>query len=116
VVAGDAFVIGDRDLAPEREASLAAGGGPGAPWPAEVLAGAGGENRQRAAGRRDHGFDFLKGLGDLEVDAVQLRDRAVLRLLHPLTELFDSVDGPRRVRLEALLGLLDRSPRQDEVA
>ena len=45
--------------------------------------------------------------------AVELGDGAVLEVLHPLAELIDTVDGPVRVRLEELLGLLDRCSRED---
>ena len=56
VVAGDALVVADRDLAPEREHRLAERRVPGAAGTAEVLRRSGVVHRRRAAGRGDHGL------------------------------------------------------------
>ncbi|MCZ7576174.1 MAG: hypothetical protein M5U18_03625 [Dehalococcoidia bacterium] len=45
--------------------------------------------------------------------AVQLGDRPVLEVLHPLAELLDTVDRVGGVRLEELLGLFDGRTGQD---
>ena len=93
VMAGDALVVADRHLAPEREAGLAQRRVPGAAGAAEVLRRARVVHRGRAAGRGDHRLDALHRLGDVEVGAVELGDRAVEQLLVPAPELVDALDG-----------------------
>ena len=100
VMAGDAFVVADRDLAPEREAGLAERRVPRPPRTGEVFARAGVVHGRRAAGRCDHGLATTDRLGDVEVDAVERGDGGVDQLLVPALEGVDAFDDPGRVRLE----------------
>ena len=102
VMAGDALVVTDRHLAPQREACLAERRVPGAARAAEVLRRARVVHRRRATRRGDHRLDALHRLGDVEVHAVELGDGAVQQLLVPALERVDALDGARRVGLEVL--------------
>ena len=92
VMARDALVVTDRDLAPEREPGLAQRRVPGAAGPAEVLGRARVVHRGRAARGRDHRLDLPDRRGDVEVHAVELDDGRVEQVLQPRAERVDTLD------------------------
>ena len=111
VMAGDALVVADRHLAPEREAGLAERRVPGASGPAEVLRRARVVHRRRATGLRDHRLDALHRLGDVEVHAVELGDRRVHQVLQPGAQVVLALDRARGIGLEELDHRLERLVR-----
>ena len=117
VMAGNALVVADRHLPPEREARLAERRVPGPARPAEVLRRARVVHRRRAARRRDHRLHPADRLRDVEVHAVQLDDGRIEEVLEPFTELVDTVDHTCRVALEVLDhgvdGLTGQDPLRD---
>src|SRR5262245_538225 len=94
------LVVAGRDLAPQRERRLAERRIPGAARSREVLARSRVVLRGRATGRRDHRLATVQRLGDVEVRAVEVRDRGVDELLVPVLERVDAVDRPVRVDVE----------------
>ena len=113
MMAGDAFVVADRHLAPEREARLAERRVPRPAGPAEVLRRSRVVHRSRAAGRSDHRLDPLDRVGDVEVRAVELGDRRVEQVLQPLAELVDAFDGAVGIGFEMVDHDIERLAGQD---
>ena len=83
------------------------------PGRGEVLGGARVVHRERAPRWRDHRLKALKRCGYLEVRAVQVGDRSLLQVLHPLPELFHPFDGPFGVGIEHDLRRLHPLARRD---
>ena len=113
MMAGDALVVADRHLAPERETRLAQRRVPGTAGAAEVLRGARVVHRRRAARRGDHRLDPLDRVGDVEMHAVELGDRRVEQVLQPPAELVDTFDGAVGIGLEVVDDRVERLPGQD---
>jgi hypothetical protein len=109
VVAGHAFVEDRRDLAPRRELGDAVGHRPPHPArPGEVL-GRSGVVDAAVVGRGDAALDPADGLGDVEVDVGELRDRAVGELLLPVAERLLAGDLARGVGVEGRDRLVARN-------
>ena len=116
MVSGDALVVADRHLSPQRETGLAERRVPRTARPAEVLARTGVVHRRRTTWRCDHRLATPDRIGDVEVDAVHGCDGVVDELLVPPLELVDAVDAVSRIVLHVVEHLVQRAVGQDQLA
>jgi hypothetical protein len=115
VMAGNALVVDDRDLLPGGESLNAVRHRPPhPPGPGPVIGGPGVVDPS-VVGGRDRGLDPVRGLRDVEVPPVQLRNGALGMFLHPGTEVLAPFDAPGRVFVQHRHGLLHGGPGPDQV-
>ncbi len=116
VMARHALVVGDRHLAPQREAGLAERRVPGAAGPAEVLRRAGVVHRGGATRRSDHRLHPAHRRRDVEVHAVHVGDGRVHQVLQPRAQVVLALDDQIALGLEPFDRLADGGAGPDRRA